>query len=200
MAATADLTTLAGNNSDSDLDSEDEANAATDNAPRPPPEEILYGGQGKLRSSTQDGSQPHPNGGGIATWRELPHVAGAQPQSIKFEPTPSGRQCNIGNATGASTTPQTVLCATQDSSGNAGPHPDDIGNAMDRTHHCVGKAVGVSTNPRPVATRPKGDSGNAGPHLGGVRNTCREVVHWTMFGSRAGNADEFSSARRRLAE
>jgi len=185
-SAMADLTTLAGNNSDSDLDSEDEADFAAENAPRPPPEEILYGGQGKLRRSTQGGQQPHSGGNRIAMWREQPHITGAQPS--KDEPTAGSQRHSIGNATGASTTPQTVLRMTQGSLGNAGPHPGGIGNAKDRIHPCGGNTVGVSTNPRPVVTTSQGDSGNTGPYLGGIGNTCRGALYWSKFGSRGGNA------------
>ena len=43
-ATTADLTTLAGDLSDSKL--EDEENFAAENRPRPPPEKMLYNGNG----------------------------------------------------------------------------------------------------------------------------------------------------------
>ena len=129
-ASTADLTTLAGNNSDSDMDSEDEADFAAENAPRPPPEKILYGGQGKCRRSTQGGQQPHPGDDGITTWRERPHNAEAQPQPSNVEPA-TGR-----NAIGVSTIPQPVRTVLPGDSGNAGPH---LGGG--------GIAVGVSTIP-----------------------------------------------------
>mmetsp|Transcript_4268 Transcript_4268/g.7036 ORF Transcript_4268/g.7036 Transcript_4268/m.7036 type:complete len:295 (+) Transcript_4268:377-1261(+) len=186
-ATTEDLTTLAGKNSDRDMDLEDDADFAAENAPRPPPEEILYGRQGKLRRSILGGQQPHPGGSLTATWREWSHIAGTQPQHSKVEPTVDGRRHGIGKAKGASITPQTVLRTTQGSSGNAGPHPGGIGNAMDRIQPCGGNTVGVSTNPQRVVTTSQGDSGNAGPHLGGI-------------GSRANNTDELSSARRRMAE
>mmetsp|Transcript_35622 Transcript_35622/g.65944 ORF Transcript_35622/g.65944 Transcript_35622/m.65944 type:complete len:88 (+) Transcript_35622:336-599(+) len=47
-ATTADLTMVAGNALDSDLELEEKADFAAENKPRPPPAEILYGGQGML--------------------------------------------------------------------------------------------------------------------------------------------------------
>ena len=47
-ATTADLTTLAGNGLDSDLDLEDKEDFAAENIPRLPPEEIFYHRQGTL--------------------------------------------------------------------------------------------------------------------------------------------------------
>ena len=51
--ATEALTTLAGDWSDSESDEDDDAeDFAVKNAPRPPPAELMYGGQGKCETPT----------------------------------------------------------------------------------------------------------------------------------------------------
>ena len=52
-AATNALTTLAGDWGDSESDGDDDGeDFAIENAPRPPPVELMYGGQGKCKTPT----------------------------------------------------------------------------------------------------------------------------------------------------